>query len=95
MRDYTNPTTTCKYCKSFDHVIEECPILEVKMQEKRTQMANQNVQFIGVEDHIPQPNINVVTRSGLATDGAQLSGVKQPTAEWVRKTVDKPPTFDL
>lgn len=24
--DYTNPTTTHKYCKSYDHVIEECPI---------------------------------------------------------------------
>lgn len=27
-RDYTNPTTTCKYCKCFDHVIQECPILQ-------------------------------------------------------------------
>lgn len=46
-------------------------------------MVNQNVQFIGVEDHILQQKIDVVTRSGLATDGAQSSGVKQPTVEWV------------
>ena len=46
-------------------------------------MVNQNVQFIGVEDHILQKRINVVTRSGLVTDGSQASGVKQPTAEWV------------
>jgi len=26
-QDCTNPTTTCKYCKFYDHVIEECPIL--------------------------------------------------------------------
>ena len=31
-RDCQNPTTTCKYCKSFDHVIEECPVLMAKMQ---------------------------------------------------------------
>ena len=50
-------------------MIEECFILQAKMQEKRTQMVNQNVQF-GAEDHILQQKINVVTRSGLATDGA-------------------------
>ena len=70
MRECTNPTTTYKYCKSFDHVIEECPILHAKMQEKRAQMGNQNVQLIGAEDRIPQQKINVVTRSGLVTDGA-------------------------
>ena len=58
-------------------------------------MVNQNVQFVGAKDHILQHKINVVTRSGLATDGAQLSGLKQPTAEWIRKTTDKPPVFDL
>ena len=25
-RDCKNPNTTCKYCKSYDHTIEECPI---------------------------------------------------------------------
>ena len=64
-------------------MIEEFPIMQDKMQEKRTQMVNQNVQLIGVEDHIPQQKINVVMRSGLATDGAQSSGLKQPTTEWV------------
>ena len=24
-RDFQNPTTTCNYCKSYDHPIEECP----------------------------------------------------------------------
>ena len=58
-------------------------------------MANQNVQFIGTKNRIPQPKINVVTRSGLVTDGAQSRSVKKPTMEWIRKTSDKPPTFDL
>lgn len=30
-RDYHNPTMTCKYCKSFNHVIEECLILMERM----------------------------------------------------------------
>ena len=42
-RDCTNPTTTCKYSKSYDHTIEECPILLAKMQQKRPQMGNHNV----------------------------------------------------
>ena len=58
-------------------------------------MANQNVQFIGAEDPTPQQKINVAMRSGLVTDGAQSSGVKQPTMVWVQKMIDKPPMFDL
>jgi hypothetical protein len=30
-RDYTNLTTTCKYCQSFELTIEECPVLLAKM----------------------------------------------------------------
>ena len=33
-RDCQNPTMTCKYCKAFDDVIEECIVLMAKMQEK-------------------------------------------------------------
>lgn len=36
----------------------------------------------------------MITRSGLATDGAQVGGVKQPTTEWVHKSTVNPPTFD-
>ena len=58
-------------------------------------MGNQNVQLIGVEDSTPEQNLNVVTRSGLVTDGAQLGGVKQSIAEWGRKSTVKSPTFEL
>lgn len=60
-RDYTNPTTICKYCKSYDHVIEQCPILQNKWQEKRPQMGNQNVQLIGAENRSPHKKLNVIT----------------------------------
>ncbi len=42
-RDCQNPCTTCKYCKSFHHVIEACPILLAKIQEKRPPMHNKNI----------------------------------------------------
>ena len=40
-RDCQNPCTTCNYCNSFDHVIEDCPILLAKVQER--QGGNQQV----------------------------------------------------
>ena len=32
--DYHNPTTTCQYCRAVDHVIEKCPQLIAKIQER-------------------------------------------------------------
>jgi len=34
VRYYQNVTTICKYCKDFDHVIEEYPILMEKKARK-------------------------------------------------------------
>jgi hypothetical protein len=34
-RDCHNPCNTCNYYNSFDHVIEDCPVLLVKVQERR------------------------------------------------------------
>ena len=31
--DCRNPTTTCRYCRVVDHVIEQCPQLIAKIQE--------------------------------------------------------------
>jgi hypothetical protein len=45
-RDCQNPCTTCNYCNSFDHVIEDCPVLLAKLQERRG--GNQQVQLISV-----------------------------------------------
>jgi hypothetical protein len=69
-------TTTCSYCKAFNHAIEECPVLLAKIQEKQQ---NQNVQFIGVEQRSPNPTVNVVTCSGTVTGGQPM----KPSGTWV------------
>ena len=73
-RDFQNPTTTCRYCKTVDHVNEQCPQLIAKIQE-RNSAPTQNIQMIVVEKK-SFPAINVVTRSG-ATMQVQNT-VKQP-----------------
>lgn len=73
---------TCTYCKTPNQAIEEWPVLLAKIQEKQQ---NQNVQFIGIEQWLPDPMVNVVTRSGTVTGG-------QPTMSngaQVRKEEDK------
>lgn len=48
--DYQNPMhPSCQYCKQFDHVIEDCPMLIAKMQEKKTQQPMQNIQMMTAE----------------------------------------------
>jgi len=90
-RECQNPTTTCKYCKAVDHVIEQCPVLLAKMQEKNA-TPTQNVQMLSVEKR-PDPVIHVVTRSGVTTE-VQNKG-KQVEEPWVRKTPEKIPAFDI
>lgn len=94
-RDYTNPTTTYKYCRSFDHVVEDCPIFQVKWQEKRQQVGNPSVQLIGAKHHESQQKLNIVMRSGLAIDGSPLDIMKKSAMDWVRRSAAKSPTFDL
>ena len=64
-RDCRNPTTTCRYCRAVDHVIEQCPQLIAKIQAGQT-TPTQSLQMISVEPR-PAAAINVVTRSGLTT----------------------------
>ena len=90
-RDCRDPTTTCQYCRVVDHVIEQCPQLIAKIQE-RNSTPTQNIQMISVEQR-PVPAINVVTRSGAMTQ-VQNKG-KQPDEAWVRKTPEKIPAFDV
>ena len=47
-RDCQSPTTTCNYCKSYDHTIEECPTLIAKIREPKPE-AQQNIQLIAAE----------------------------------------------
>jgi hypothetical protein len=59
-RDCQNPCTTCSYFNSFEHVIEDCPALLAKLQEKRG--GNQQIQLIKVEPHGEDPRVAVITR---------------------------------
>ena len=61
-RDCQNPSTTCKYCKSYDHPIEECPILIAKIRDPKP-VVNQKIQLIAAEQKEPEPRVNIVTRS--------------------------------
>jgi len=69
--------------------------LQAKWQEKGPQMGNQNVESISVEHHKPEHKLNIVTQSGLATDGGLLHNAKISATEWVRRLTAKSPTFDL
>ena len=69
--------------------------MKAKIHDKRPQMGNQNVHFIGVEERTPEQKLNVVMQSGLVSDGAQSGSAKQTTMEWVRKSIVKLPTFEL
>ena len=82
---------TCRYYRAVDHVIEQCPHLIAKIQE-RNGAPTQNVQMIAVEKR-PGPAINIVTRSRTTTQ-VQNKG-KQPGEAWVRKTPEKIPAFDV
>ena len=82
---------TCRYCRVVNHVIEKCPQLIAKIQE-RNGAPTQNIQMIAVEKR-PVPAINVVTRSG-STMQVPNKG-KQPDKAWVHKTPEKIPAFDV
>jgi hypothetical protein len=60
-RDFHNPCTTCSYCNSFEHVIEECPMLLAKIQGKQGPQENPQVQLIYVEPHGADPGVIVIT----------------------------------
>ena len=90
-RDCQNPTTTCQYCRAVDHVIEQCPQLIAKIQERNAPPTH-NIQMISMKQR-PVPAINIVTRSGAMTQVQNKE--KQPDKAWVRKTAEKVPTFDV
>ena len=58
-------------------------------------MGNKNVQLIGPENRTPDQKVNVVTRSGLATDGGQPDNARNSAVEWVRRLTAKSPALDL
>ena len=65
-RDCQSPTTTCNYCKYYDHTIEECPTLIAKIKDPKPAV-HQNIHLIAAEQAEPEPRVNIVTRSGAST----------------------------
>ena len=79
---------TCKYCKSYDHPIEECPILIAKIRDPKPAV-NHNIQLISTEQKEPEPRVNIVTRSGASTGRTSHDAEKNTGPEWVRKVTNK------
>ena len=82
---------TCRYCRAVDHVIEQCPKLIAKIQE-RNGPPTQNIQMIAIEQRFVLA-INVVTRSGATTQVQNTE--KQSVEAWVHKTPEKILSFDV
>ena len=92
-RDCQNPCTTCSYCNSFEHVIEECPALLAKLQEKRRTQQNPQIQLIKDEPHGEDPRVIVITRGGVAIGEDKLTQGKTTEESRVRKDAEKTQTF--
>jgi hypothetical protein len=91
-RDCQNPCTTCSYCNSFEHVIEDCPVLLAKLQER--QGGNQQVQLISAEPRGKDPRVVVITRGGTVTGEDRVTPGKTTEESRVRRVVEKTQVFD-
>jgi hypothetical protein len=65
--DFQNPCTTCSYCNSFEHVIEYCPMMLAKLQERQGPQQNPQVQLIYAKTHGADPIFTVITQGGTFT----------------------------
>jgi hypothetical protein len=91
-RDCHNPFTTCNYCNSFDHVIEVCPVLLAKVQERRG--GNQQVQLISAKPCDEKPGVDVITRGGAITREDRVTPGKTTDGSRIRRASKKTPLFD-
>jgi hypothetical protein len=91
-RDCHNPCTTCNYCNSFDHVIEYCPVLLSKLQERRR--GNKQVQLISTETHDEDPRVVVITRGGIVTGEDKVTPVKIAEGSGIRRALEKAQLFE-
>ena len=85
---------TCKYCKSYEHTIEECPILIANIRDPKPAV-NQNIQLIAAEQKEPEPIVNIVTHSGASTSRTSQDTENNIGPEWVRKATNKSTPLDL
>jgi hypothetical protein len=93
-RDCQNPCTTCSYCNSFEHVIEEFPMLLAKIQERRGPQKNPQVQLIYAELRETYPRVIVITQGGASTGEYRTIKRKITEESGIRKDVEKTRAFD-
>jgi hypothetical protein len=91
-RDCQNPCATCSYCNTFEHVIEYCPVLLAKLQERRG--GNQQVQIITAKPQRAYPKVVVITRGDVATGEETVTPGKTTKQSGVRKDAEKTQEFD-
>jgi hypothetical protein len=93
-RDFQNPCITCSYCNSFEHVIEDCPLLLAKLQERRGPQKNLQVQLIYDEPCREDPRFSIITQGGVATGEDRAAQGKIVDDHGVRKATENTPMFD-
>jgi hypothetical protein len=93
-RDCQNPYTTCSYCNSFDHVIEYCPVLLAKLQERRGPQQKPQVKPIYVEPRREDPRVVFITRGGIVTRDDRITQGKITEDSGIRKATEKTQMFD-
>jgi hypothetical protein len=92
-RDYHNPCTTCIYCSSFEHVIEDCPVMLAKLQERRGPQQNPQVKLIYDVPHGEDPRFIVITRGGIVIGEYIMTQGKNREESGIRKATEKTKTF--
>jgi hypothetical protein len=91
-RDCQNPCTTCSYCNSFEHVIEDCPVLLAKLQERWG--GSHQVQLISAEPRREDPRVIVITRGGIVTGEYRVTPENTTEGSRVRRAAEKTQLFD-
>jgi hypothetical protein len=90
----SEPLHYFSYCNSFDHVIEECPTLLSKLQEKRGPQQNLQMQLIKAEPHGEDPRVIIITRGGNIIGDDRMTQGKTTKDSGIRKAAEKTQTFD-
>jgi hypothetical protein len=93
-RNCQNHCTTCSYCNSFDHVIEDCPLLLANLQERRGPQQNPQVKLIYAEPCGEDPRFDVITRGGTVTGDDRITQGKTTKDSGIRKATKKTQMFD-
>ena len=86
---------SCLYCAQFDHEIEDCPTLIVRLHDKGILQPplTQNLQMMRFEPREEDLNVNIMLRSGITIGDDK--GKQPEESAWVHKAPTKEPEFNL